>query len=91
MSSDSNTQQIHQFWREMEMLSEFRHERVANLRAVVIQPQLRAMLFEYTDLGDLKNFLLSRNPNSDMNTGSHTLALEQQIDICHQVNNAFFI
>jgi len=66
------------------MLSELRHDRIVNLRAVVMQPQLRAMLFEYTDLGDLKNFLLTRSPHSDMSTGV-TLQLDQQIDICHQV------
>ena len=67
------------------MLSELRHDRIANLRAVVIQPQLRAMIFEYTDLGDLKNYLLARNPNSDMPSHAGPLTLEQQIDICHQV------
>ena len=69
----------------MEMLSELRHDRIANLRAVVIQPQLRAMIFEYTDLGDLKNYPLARNPNSDMPSHAGPLTLEQQIDICHQV------
>ena len=68
------------------MLSEMRHDRIANLRAVVMQPKLRAMLFEYTDLGDLKNFLLSRNPHSDMGVVSGPpFGLEQQFDICHQV------
>ena len=85
LNENTNTQQIHQFWREMEMLSELRHDRIANLRAVVIQPQLRAMIFEYTDLGDLKNYLLARNPNSDMPSHAGPLTLEQQIDICHQV------
>ena len=85
LNENTNTQQIHQFWREMEMLSELRHDRIANLRAVVIQPQLRAMIFEYTDLGDLKNYLLVRNPNSDMPSHAGSLTLEQQIDICHQV------
>ena len=67
------------------MLSEMRHDRIANLRAVIIQPQLRAMIFEYTDLGDLKSFLQVRNPNSDMPASAPPLTLDQQIDICHQV------
>ena len=70
------------------MLSELRHDRIANLRAVVMQSQLRAMLFEYTDLGDLKNFLLKCNPHSDIHTGAQ-LPLEQQIDICRQVNEYY--
>lgn len=86
LADESNTAQIHQFWREIEMLSEMRHDRIANLRAVVMQPKLRAMLFEYTDLGDLKNFLLSRNPHSDMGVVSGpSFGLEQQFDICHQI------
>ena len=68
----------------MEMLSELRHDRIANLRAVIIQPQLRAMIFEYTDMGDLKNFLLQKNPNSDF-IPPPPITLEQQIEICHQV------
>ena len=91
LNENTNTQQIHQFWREMEMLSELRHDRIANLRAVVIQPQLRAMIFEYTDLGDLKNYLLARNPNSDMPSHAGPLTLEQQIDICHQVKYCYYI
>ena len=87
MNENTNTQQIHQFWREMEMLSELRHDRIANLRAVVIQPQLRAMIFEYTDLGDLKNYLLARNPSTDIPSHAGPLTLEQQIDICHQVKS----
>lgn len=71
------------------MLSELRHDRIANLRAVVMQPQLRAMLFEYTDLGDLKNFLLKCNPHSDIHSGAQ-LPLEQQIDICRQVKILIF-
>ena len=69
------------------MLSELRHDRIANLRAVVIQPQLRAMIFEYTDLGDLKNYLLARNPSTDIPSHAGPLTLEQQIDICHQVKS----
>ena len=68
------------------MLSEMRHDRIANLRGVIIQPQLRAMIFEYTDLGDLKTFLQARNPNSDIPAVAPPLSLDQQIDICHQVN-----
>ena len=72
------------------MLSELRHDRIANLRAVVIQPQLRAMIFEYTDLGDLKNYLLARNPSTDIPSHAGPLTLEQQIDICHQVMYMYY-
>ena len=67
-----------------------RHANLANLRAVVIQPQLRAMIFEYTDLGDLKSFLQMRNPNTDIPASAPPLTLEQQIDICHQVDFRLF-
>jgi hypothetical protein len=66
------------------MLQELRHDRIASLRAVVITPSFRSMIFEYTDLGDLKNFLLSKNPNSDIYSGS-PLNGATQLHICLQV------
>ena len=45
------------------------------------------MIFEYTDLGDLKNYLLARNPSTDIPSHAGPLTLEQQIDICHQVKS----
>ncbi|CAG5096048.1 Oidioi.mRNA.OKI2018_I69.XSR.g14455.t2.cds [Oikopleura dioica] len=84
LAAGSNTQQIHQFWREIEMLQELRHDRIASLRAVVITPSFRSMIFEYTDLGDLKNFLLSKNPNSDIYCGSPMNA-QTQLHICLQI------
>ncbi|CBY09204.1 unnamed protein product [Oikopleura dioica] len=84
LAPGSNTQQIHQFWREIEMLQELRHDRIASLRAVVITPSFRSMIFEYTDLGDLKNFLLSKNPNSDIYSGS-PLNGHTQLHICLQI------
>ena len=71
------------------MLSELRHDRIANLRAVIIQPQLRAMIFEYTDMGDLKQFLLQKNTSCDLPTSGPPLTLEQQIEICHQVKTVY--
>lgn len=84
LAAGSSTQQVHQFWREIEMLQELRHDKIANLRAVVITPHFRAMLFEYTDAGDLKNFLLSKNPNSDIIQGP-PITINSQLDICLQI------
>ncbi|CAK8676240.1 inactive tyrosine-protein kinase transmembrane receptor ROR1-like [Clavelina lepadiformis] len=68
---------VQEFQKEMEMFSELQHANIAALKAVVIQPTLRCMIFEYTNSVDLHEYLVLHSPQADFakppsSASSHT-------------------
>nr|CAB3265672.1 tyrosine-protein kinase transmembrane receptor ROR1 [Phallusia mammillata] len=57
--------QVHEFQREMETFSELQHPNVACLKAVVVQPSLRCMIFEYTNSVDFQEKLIIKKKQAD--------------------------
>lgn len=55
-----------EFQREINVFSELQHENIACLKAIVLQPSLRCMIFEYSSMGDLHEFVVLRSPQSDV-------------------------
>uniref|UniRef100_H2YIT0 Protein kinase domain-containing protein n=1 Tax=Ciona savignyi TaxID=51511 RepID=H2YIT0_CIOSA len=65
LSERSSPAQVQQFQREMETFSALQHPNVAALKAVVTQPSLRCMVFEYTNGVDLHEYLVLHSPQAD--------------------------
>ena len=57
LHGDSNSQLVEDFFREVDFMSRLDHPRVVRLLGVCSQQEPFAMVFEYMDLGDLRNFL----------------------------------
>ncbi|XP_078488058.1 inactive tyrosine-protein kinase transmembrane receptor ROR1 [Ciona intestinalis] len=57
--------QVDEFHREVEVYTELQNENVACLKAIVFQPNLRCMVFEYTDGIDLHEYLVLHSPQAD--------------------------
>nr|XP_026691215.1 inactive tyrosine-protein kinase transmembrane receptor ROR1 isoform X2 [Ciona intestinalis] len=65
LNDRSTPPQVQEFQREMETFSELQHANVACLKAVVTQPSLRCMVFEYTNGVDLHEYLVLHSPQAD--------------------------
>uniref|UniRef100_H2Z715 Protein kinase domain-containing protein n=1 Tax=Ciona savignyi TaxID=51511 RepID=H2Z715_CIOSA len=57
--------QVDEFNREIEIYTDLQNENVACLKATVVQPNLRCMVFEYTDGVDLHEYLVLHSPQAD--------------------------
>ncbi|XP_076811960.1 inactive tyrosine-protein kinase transmembrane receptor ROR1-like isoform X2 [Clavelina lepadiformis] len=57
--------QLEEFQREIEIFSEIQHENVSCLKAVVAQPSMHCMIFEYTNSIDLHEYLVRHSPQAD--------------------------
>lgn len=57
LHGDSNSELVEDFFREVDFMSRLDHPRVVCLLGVCSQREPFAMVFEYMDLGDLRNFL----------------------------------
>nr|XP_039262320.1 inactive tyrosine-protein kinase transmembrane receptor ROR1-like [Styela clava] len=66
LNEGASKYQVEEFQREMEIFSELQHPNVACLKAVVVQPNRRCMVFEYTNRVDLHEFLSLHSPHSDV-------------------------
>ncbi|XP_039260764.2 inactive tyrosine-protein kinase transmembrane receptor ROR1-like [Styela clava] len=81
--------QISDFQREMEMFSDLQHVNVSCLKAVVSQPTMRCMIFEYTSRVDLHELLTLHSPHSDIggkmsgSASSHTSSSLESGDFLH--------
>lgn len=83
--------QINDFQREMEMFSDLQHVNVSSLKAVVSQPTMRCMIFEYTSRVDLHELLTLHSPHSDIggkisgggSASSHTSSSLESGDFLH--------
>lgn len=75
-----------EFKREMELYHKLTHDNVAKLLAVCREAEPFLMIIEYSDWGDLKQFLLAtRKDNPRKGPRPPPLSLSQIIGICHQV------
>ena len=57
LRGDSDLQLVEDFFREVDFMSRLKHPRIVCLLGVCSQHEPFAMVFEYMDLGDLRNFL----------------------------------
>ena len=57
LRGDSNSQLVEDFFREVDFMSRLDHPRIVRLLGVCSQQEPFAMIFEYMDLGDLRDFL----------------------------------
>ena len=57
LRGDGNSQLAEDFFREVDFMSRLDHPKVVSLLGVCSQQEPFAMVFEYMDLGDLRNFL----------------------------------
>lgn len=57
LRGDSNSQLVEDFFREVDFMSRLDHPKVVSLLGVCSQREPFAMIFEYMDLGDLRDFL----------------------------------
>ena len=74
LRGDSNSQLVEDFFREVDFMSRLDHPRIVRLLGVCSQQQPFAMIFEYMDLGDLRDFLrnaagLGMNKDEDEKAG----------------------
>lgn len=61
---ENATQKTQQdFRREIELISDLKHENIVNILGVVLMEEPLCMLFEYMSQGDLHEFLISNSPN----------------------------
>uniref|UniRef100_F6PL93 Receptor tyrosine kinase like orphan receptor 1 n=1 Tax=Ornithorhynchus anatinus TaxID=9258 RepID=F6PL93_ORNAN len=66
----NNPQQWADFQQEASLTAELHHPNIVCLLGVVTQEQPACMLFEYTNQGDLREFLIMRSPHSDVGCSS---------------------
>lgn len=86
IKSLSSTYVPHQteFQRELEVLSRANHKNIARLTGICCNLQPPILVIEYTEWGDLKQFLLSLNTDASRLMQA-TLTLAQQLEMCRQV------
>uniref|UniRef100_A0A8C3QNK6 Receptor tyrosine kinase like orphan receptor 1 n=1 Tax=Cyanoderma ruficeps TaxID=181631 RepID=A0A8C3QNK6_9PASS len=66
----NNPQQWAEFQQEASLMAELHHPNIVCLLGVVTQEQPVCLLFEYTNQGDLHEFLVMRSPHSDVGCSS---------------------
>jgi len=57
-----------EFQKEIEIFSDLQHINIASLKGIIIQPSLRCMIFEFTAITDLHEYLTMHNPNGDFSS-----------------------
>jgi len=57
-----------EFQKEIEIFSDLQHTNIASLKGMIMQPSLRCMIFEYTAVTDLHEYLTMHNPNGDFSS-----------------------
>lgn len=88
LSDVSHASQEEEFLREINIFSDLQHNNIACLKALVMQPTLRCMIFEYTAISDLHEFVVLRSPQSDFaplspSGGSQASSLIEPNDFIH--------
>ncbi|XP_035279194.1 inactive tyrosine-protein kinase transmembrane receptor ROR1-like isoform X2 [Anguilla anguilla] len=66
LKNPSSPQMWGEFQQEVSLLAELHHHNVASLLGVVTQDMPVCMLLEFLSQGDLRQFLISRSPHSDV-------------------------
>ncbi|XP_057226410.1 inactive tyrosine-protein kinase transmembrane receptor ROR1 [Malurus melanocephalus] len=66
----NNPQQWAEFQQEAALMAELQHPNIVCLLGVVTQEQPVCLLFEFTNQGDLHEFLVMRSPHSDVGCSS---------------------
>ncbi|XP_035226737.1 inactive tyrosine-protein kinase 7-like isoform X2 [Stegodyphus dumicola] len=75
-----------EYKREMDMLNKLRHENITKLLGICRETEPFLFITEYSDWGDLKQFLLAtRRDNSRKGPRPPPLNVPQILGICHQV------
>ncbi|XP_064194519.1 inactive tyrosine-protein kinase transmembrane receptor ROR1-like isoform X1 [Anguilla rostrata] len=70
LKNPSSPQMWGEFQQEVSLLAELHHHNVASLLGVVTQDMPVCMLLEFLSQGDLRQFLISRSPHSDVGGAS---------------------
>lgn len=65
LKAGSDTDLNNEFYKEIEMFSTLQHVNVASLKAIVLQPSLKCMIFEFTGNVDLHEYLVMHSPQAD--------------------------
>ncbi|GLH15030.1 Tyrosine-protein kinase transmembrane receptor Ror [Gryllus bimaculatus] len=76
------------FRREVELMTDLRHNNIVCLLGVVMKGEPLCMLFEYMTEGDLHEFLISHSPRADVagsDEGSHVLGQSEFLHIALQI------
>lgn len=68
------------FKREIELISDLRHDNIVCILGVVLKEEPLCMLFEYMTQGDLHEFLIANSPNE-----GKSLTLSQFLQISMQI------
>ncbi|XP_037548537.1 tyrosine-protein kinase transmembrane receptor ROR2 [Nematolebias whitei] len=75
-----------EFRQETMVRSQLQHQNVVSLIGLVTKEQPNSMIFTYSSLGDLHEFLVMRSPNSDVGSsddGKTTKSTLEQADFLH--------
>lgn len=71
------------FRREIELISDLKHDNIVCILGVVLKEEPLCMLFEYMAQGDLHEFLIANTPNEGLNKSlSQTQFLHIALQIC---------
>ncbi|GFS70215.1 inactive tyrosine-protein kinase 7 [Nephila pilipes] len=75
-----------EFKREMDMLNKLRHENITKLYGICRETEPFLFITEYSDWGDLKQFLLAtRRDNTRKGPKPPPLNVPQILGVCHQI------
>lgn len=83
LKENASTKTQADFRREIELISDLKHENIVCILGVVLKEEPLCMLFEYMAQGDLHEFLIANAPNESSNTSlSQTQFLHIALQIC---------
>ncbi|XP_071177130.1 inactive tyrosine-protein kinase transmembrane receptor ROR1-like isoform X4 [Mytilus edulis] len=68
------------FRREVDLMSELRHGNIVCLLGVCMKQEPMCMLFEYMQLGDLHEYLVTHSPNSDVGLSNESEGLKHALE-----------